>query len=341
MRFPASLLGLALVALAGCGTPQPVGQRVPDPVASAAVAPFDSAAFNFLVVGDWGRNGFFNQSDVARGMGRVGDQIQSRFTISTGDNFYLDGVTSLEDPKWERSYEAIYTAPSLQSRWYVTLGNHDWLGDVPAQIEYTRQSDRWHLPAQYYSETIPLDDGTEVLFVFIDTTPLAYPEDYKRRFSDTGVWNPEQQLKWIEQTLAASDAPWKIVVGHHPIYVGSIRYSDNLRLVESLVPIFERTGVQMYVAGHDHNLQHHRPEGSPIDYFVSGAGSLTREVIETPNTLFALRIPGFMAFSMSATSSEVQAYDENGQLVYRAEVPLKRGRRVPLPFGLGRRGNTD
>ena len=336
MRLPVSLLALGLAALAGCGTPQPVGQRVPDPVASAAVAPFDSAAFNFLVVGDWGRNGFFNQSDVAEGMGRVGDQIQSRFTISTGDNFYLDGVTSLDDPKWERSYEAIYTAPSLQSRWYVTLGNHDWLGDVPAQIEYTQRSDRWHLPAQYYSETIPLDDGTEVLFVFIDTTPLAYPQDYKRRFSDTGVWDPEEQLDWIEETLAESDAPWKIVVGHHPIYVGSIRYSDNERLVESLVPIFERTGVQMYLAGHDHNLQHHRPEGSPIDYFVSGAGSLTREVIETPNTLFALRIPGFMAFSMSATAAEVQAYNEDGGLVYRAQVPLRRGRRVPLPFGLGR-----
>ena len=37
MRLPLSLLGLALVAAAGCGTPQPVGQRVPDPAASAAV----------------------------------------------------------------------------------------------------------------------------------------------------------------------------------------------------------------------------------------------------------------------------------------------------------------
>ncbi len=336
MRLSLLVVTLAAAALVGCGTPQPVGQRVPDAAASAGVVPFDSAAFNYLVIGDWGRNGFFNQAKVAQGMGRIGAAVQSRFTISTGDNFYLDGVTSTSDPKWERSFEDIYTAPSLQSRWYATLGNHDWMGSVPSQIEYTDQSERWYLPAQYYAETMAIDDDTDVLFVFIDTTPLAYPEEQKRRFSDSGEWDPERQLVWIEETLASSDAAWKIVVGHHPIYVGSIRYSDNLRLVESLVPIFERTGVQMYLAGHDHNLQHHRPEGSTIDYFVSGAGSLTREVVETPNTLFALRIPGFMAISMSGTRAEVQAYDEDGGVVYRAEVPLRRGDRVPLPFGLGR-----
>ena len=330
--FPALLAGL--LGLGGCGTPLPVGQRVPDPGASADLVAFDSSAFNFLVVGDWGRNGFFNQADVAEGMGQVGARVNSRFTISTGDNFYLAGVTSPEDVKWDRSFEAIYTAPSLQSRWYATLGNHDWMGNVPAQIAYTEGSERWYLPAQYYAETMEMGDGTEVLFVFLDTTPLATAEEQKRRFSDSGTWDPEAQLAWLDRTLAESDAPWKIVVGHHPIYVGSVRYSDNLRLVESLVPLLEKHGVQMYLAGHDHNLQHHRPEGSVVDYFVSGAGSLTREVVETPNTLFALRIPGFMAISMSRTAAEVRAYNERGQIVYRAAVPLRRGDRVPLPFGL-------
>ncbi|WP_420453879.1 purple acid phosphatase family protein [Rubrivirga sp.] len=337
--MPARLSALALVAalLAGCGTPQPVGQRVPDPVALAEAepAPFDSSAFNFLVVGDWGRNGFFNQAEVARAMGDVGEAVESRFTISTGDNFYLAGVTGVDDVKWTRSFEAIYTAPSLQSRWYSTLGNHDWQGDVPAQIAYTETSERWYLPAQYYSETLAIDDETRVQFVFLDTTPLAYPESYKARFSDTGDWDVEDQLTWLERTLENSDATWKIVVGHHPIYVGSVRYSDNERLVEQLVPVFERTGVNAYFAGHDHNLQHHRPDGSPIDYFVSGAGSLTREVVETPNTLFALRTPGFMAVSMTRTRMSVQAYDEDRQLVYTTVVPLRRGDRLDLPFGLG------
>ena len=63
--------------------------------------------------------------------------------------------------------------------------------------------------------------------------------------------------------MGESEAAWKIVAGHHPIYVGSTSYSDNQRLIDLLVPLFEAYGVQAYFAGHDHNLQHHRPEGSP------------------------------------------------------------------------------
>ena len=338
-----ALFASLVIALSACGAPPvPVGSRIPSYETDAdQPAPFDTTAFNFLVIGDWGRNGYFNQAQVAQGMGRFGDQIKSRFTISTGDNFYLSGVTGLDDPKWKRSYEDIYTAKSLQSRWYVTIGNHDWFGNVPAQILYTRRSPRWYLPGQYYATEMAFGDPaapegrTRVLFVFIDTTPLATAPEARARYSQTGVWNDDSQIAWLEQTLAGSDAPWKIVVGHHPIYVGSNRYSDNPRLVASLVPIFERTGVQAYVCGHDHNLQHHRPEGSPVDYFVSGAGSLTREVRLTDNTLFSFRTPGFMAVSMTRNQMAVQMLDEEGTLVYEANVPRTRGRRLPLPFGLG------
>ena len=338
LRLLAGLV--ALGTLAACGTPRPVGSRLPDFLdsetpAEALPAPFDTSAFNFLVVGDWGRNGFFNQAEVAEGMGRVGAAVGSRFTISTGDNFYTSGVTGLDDPKWRRSYEDIYTAPALRSRWYSTLGNHDWQGNVPAQIAYTATSDRWYMPSQYYAEEMAFGpDSTRVLFVFLDTSPLAYPPEYAERFSDSGVWDPEAQLAWLDETLAASDAPWKIVAGHHPIYVGSTSYSDNERLIETLVPIFERRGVQAYFAGHDHNLQHHRPAASSVDYFVSGAGSLIRQVVETPNTLFALGVPGFMAVSLTADVMEVHAHDEDGRLLYRADVPRRRGSRLPLPFGL-------
>ena len=345
MRFlPVAVL--AALLLAACSTPQPVGTRVPGYVfgtdtTAQEIVPIDSSTFNFMIVGDWGRNGFFNQSEVANGMGDVGARIGSRFTVSTGDNFYTAGVTSTEDPKWVRSFEAVYTAPALQSRWYSVLGNHDWMGDVPAQIQYSQQSDRWYMPAQYYAETMTLDDATDerpatrILMVFLDTTPLATSADRRDRFSDSGVWDVDDQMAWFERTLAGSDADWKLVFGHHPIYVGSTSYSDNATLIERLVPLLNRYGVQAYICGHDHNLQHHRPPGSPVDYFVSGAGSLTREVIQTPNTLFAYRSPGFMAASLTRDHMIMRSFSESGQYLYSADVPRARGPRVPLPFGLG------
>ena len=326
-------LGAALLVAAhalgcGAGVPPAVGTRVEAltgvskaPFAQPIAEAFAPEAMNFLIVGDWGRNGFFNQRDVAVSMGVIGEEIGSRFTISTGDNFYIAGVQTTEDTKWDRSYENIYTAPSLQSRWYVTLGNHDWQGDYVAQIDYTSVSPRWYLPARYYTETLAVDDTTEALFVYLDTTPISEREPNARKYERTEDWDPDAQLAWLDATLAASRAQWKIVVGHHPIYVGSVRYEDNPRLIEDLVPIFERHGVQAYFAGHDHNLQHHRPEGSPVDYFVSGAGSLTRGVVQTPNTLFALRVSGFMAASLTPQALYVHAHDEDGALVYAANVP--------------------
>lgn len=316
MRRLALLLLALLTVSAGCLSQQEglTGDAQPDP--------FSPEALNFLVVGDWGRNGFFNQREVGEQMGRTGEAIDSRFVVSTGDNFYSAGVTSTTDPKWRLSFENIYTAPVLQRPWYVTLGNHDWQGDVAAQVAYTRISARWTLPSYYFTVEQAVDDTTRALLVFLDTTPLADPErEYLYPMSEQ--WDRSDQLRWLDSTLAASDAAWKLVFGHHPVYVASSRYEDNPYLISDLVPILERHGVQAYIAGHDHNLQHLLPEGSAIHYFVSGAGSLTRAVdAEDADALFALRVPGFMALSLTPQQLFVQAIDEHGHVFYFANVPV-------------------
>jgi tartrate-resistant acid phosphatase type 5 len=325
---PLALLLLALLTVsAGC-----LSSHQEELAADDQPEPFSAEALNFLIVGDWGRNGFFNQREVAEQMGRTGEEVDSRFTISTGDNFYSSGVTSVTDPKWERSFEDIYTAPVLQRPWYVVLGNHDWQGDVEAQVAYTRLSSRWTMPSFYFSVEQAVDDSTRALFAFLDTTPLADP-DREYLYPMSALWDRSAQLRWLDSTLAASTAQWKIVVGHHPVYVASSKYEDNPYLVSDLVPIMERHGVQAYFAGHDHNLQHLRPEGSPIEYFVSGAGSLTRAVdAEDPDALFALRVPGFMAVSLTARQMFVQAIDEHGHLYYFANVSVgERGGAGPAP----------
>jgi len=37
----------------------------------------------------------------------------------------------------------VYTAPSLQKRWYAVEGNHDHKGNVSAEVDYTKLSKRW------------------------------------------------------------------------------------------------------------------------------------------------------------------------------------------------------
>ncbi|HSK12363.1 MAG TPA: metallophosphoesterase, partial [Phnomibacter sp.] len=97
---------------------------------------------NFLVIGDWGRNGEDHQKLVAAQMGRTATQVKADFIVSTGDNFYPSGVISEHDPLFFFSFENIYTDFSLQWDWYVTLGNHDYKSDPDAQVRYTNISRR-------------------------------------------------------------------------------------------------------------------------------------------------------------------------------------------------------
>ena len=50
----------------------------------------------------------------------------------------LTQCTSLQE-----TFERVYNASSLHNPWYFVAGNHDWNGNVSAEIEYTNVSKRW------------------------------------------------------------------------------------------------------------------------------------------------------------------------------------------------------
>ena len=88
--------------------------------------------FTFFVLGDWGVKGKANQVPVAKEMIRQSKLNNLSFITTVGDNFYDNGVTSLDDEHWKLSYEDVYQEPTKKYPWYVTLGNHDYRGNVEA-----------------------------------------------------------------------------------------------------------------------------------------------------------------------------------------------------------------
>ena len=275
---------------------------------------------NFLVCGDWGREGQPEQRAVAEQMGTAATAIGAKFVISVGDNFYDHGVKSVHDLQWLTSFETVYTAASLQVPWHAILGNHDYHGSCEAQIDYSQTSKRWTMPARYFKRTEKIDATSSVEFFFLDTTPMAQASDDKA-VSPEQLKNQDiaRQLTWLESALAASTAPWKIIVAHHPIYSGGV-HGHTPYIIAHVLPLLEKYGVQAYFNGHDHDLQH--LQAGNLNLFCSGAGSKVRASKATQHTKFQKGgTPGFVTVALAAEKLEVRMLDATGQMLYCASVP--------------------
>jgi tartrate-resistant acid phosphatase type 5 len=277
-------------------------------------------ALNFAIIGDWGRRGRPDQVEVAQQMAIACQKAGASFVVSVGDNFYEDGVASVDDPHWQQSFERVYAAAPLQVPWYVILGNHDYHVDPTPQLDYGQTHPRWIMPARYYSQLHPLDAATNAEFFYIDTSPmiLEYKLDPKM-MTHVATQDVDKQLKWLDDSLAASRAPWKIVIGHHPIYSAGFGHGSQDEMIRLVLPILQRHQVQAYFCGHDHDLQH--LNAGNVSLFISGGGSEHRPVGELPETQFGLGVSGFAMASLRADDLQVRFIDNKGDTLHGATVP--------------------
>ena len=285
--------------------------------------------FSFLVMGDFGRFGQYHQKEVATQMGKAAVTIDAEFVISVGDNFYPNGVQSTQDHQWISSYEDIYTNMSLHNDWYVALGNHDYNGNIQAQIDYSKVSRRWHMPDNYYKETFELEDGSKMLLVIMDTNPFidGYYEKGEAKHANIVAQDTVAQKKWLIESLDTKDPAikWKIVVGHHPLYSGGKRKSnpDTLGFEKKFAALFDKYKVDAYLCGHEHDLQVIKPKGRYTTQFLSGAASEVRPSGNREGTLFATESAGFMAFTITDKAMLVQVVDQTGKILYTTELTKK------------------
>ena len=286
-------------------------------------------SLNLLVIGDWGRAGEYRQREVAGQMGKAAHTVDVDFIVSTGDNFYPSGVGSVDDPLWKRSFEDIYTAFSLQEEWYPVLGNHDYGGSAQAQLEYSRVSRRWRLPARYHSFERTLEDGNSALFVFLDTNP--FEKKYHREEQDSffhanlviGSADSLAQKKWLLDVLQKSKARWKIVFGHHPLYSAGKRKGLTGDVSASLLPVLLQGGANIYVAGHEHHLEHDVLEGR-LHHFISGAGSEVRPVSNNSLTRYVAAEHGFLSLSINSEAVLCRFVNDSGRIVYESRIASER-----------------
>ena len=314
------LLAGAWLLTACNGTPSTSKSTATD--TAARLTAIDEDNFNFIVANDLGRNGYYDQKPIAESMGELAEEIDIEFVAAAGDVHHFEGVASVSDPLWMTNYELIYSHPELMLDWYPVLGNHEYRGNTQAVIDYSDVSRRWVMPDRYYTKSFEVGDSSTLRIVWIDTTPLIdkYHKEAEESYRDVAAQSIDEQLRWIDSTLAQADETWTIVIGHHPIYADTDKDDEEREnLQERVDTILRKYDVDMYIGGHIHNFQHIRVPGSDIDYVVNTSGSLSREVAPIDGTVFCSSATGFSVVSASDSTLTLYMLDKERHVLHTVE----------------------
>jgi hypothetical protein len=276
----------------------------------------------FVAIGDSGK-GNDTQYKVSRAMETVcAARGGCAFGVMLGDNIYPSGVPGPQDPQFQDKFEKPYA--NLPFAFYVVLGNHDYGRDgagtdLPRgqhEVDYSRYSQKWRMPAAYYRVT----EGP-VEFFGLDTNSI---------FLNWG--NRRDQERDVPAWIGASRAPWKIAFGHHPYRSngphGNAGKYDNIPLDSILVAgekiktFVERHlcgKVDVYLAGHDHSLQD-LGKHCGTEFLVSGGGASNTDLPGSGPSLFGQARPGFLLLEATDRTLTVAFHDEAGTKLHERTI---------------------
>ncbi|AKJ05584.1 uncharacterized protein (TIGR03382 family) [Archangium gephyra] len=262
---------------------------------------------HFTAVGDFGMNNA-DQRAVANAMLARKPEL----FLMLGDNAYESGT--------EAEFQSnlfVPMAPLLAQVPSVAVpGNHEYVTNR-AQPYF----DNLYLPTSptggehYYSF-----DWGHVHFVGLDANCAMGMASQDR-------CSLAAQRKWLEQDLAASDAPWKVVFLHYPPWSSGEHGSQPL-IHREFTPLFEKYGVDLVLTGHDHHYERTYPmKGSAVGrsgeqnptYLVVGGGGASLRPFETSKPSWTAvrndRDHGYLDVKVEEGTLTAQVLTPSGQMI--------------------------
>lgn len=289
-------------------------------VGNESVAPADSdlsfrtapgsGPFRFLALGDSGGNtpqqfALRNQMLLEQG---------AALAIHTGDIAYPFG----SHQTYESYYLQVYRDLMKQIPFYPVAGNHDveldggapYLAIHDLPVLGVPDADR----KRYYSF-----DWGDVHFVSLDSNLM--PDAVRGR----------RMLDWLNADLQATRKQWKIVCWHHTPYDGARGHEPEARLArEMFVPVIERHGVQLVLAGHSHIYERSHPllrgervtgAGPGVEGIVyvttGGAGGGLHPLTVSPQAAVSESADHYLRVEVDRTRLTVRAMGVGGREVDR------------------------
>ena len=252
-------------------------------------APADDSPFTFLLWSD-SRTGTKVAAAIARQM--INLAPEASFALHAGD-FVIDG--NRED-RWEKEWWVPMRDLLLHCPIYPTMGNHE------------------EDSAFYYRYFSSLGgNGVNYSFDWGDAHFVVCKIDE----------GDSEQLAWLEEDLADNRNAGFTVVCHHeppfsstPSDTGGIQY-----LQDSVVPLFEKYGVDLVIGGDIHSYQHHFRNN--VHYLTSAGGGEKPLDFGLPlaeMTLTMLKSYNFSRCRLEHNRMSVTTYNEAGEIIDSFEI---------------------
>ncbi|MBI4081835.1 MAG: metallophosphoesterase [Candidatus Lambdaproteobacteria bacterium] len=298
------------------------GPRLTPRGALRQTLPAPPEGLRFFVLSDTG-TGADAQYTVAALMERRARRRPVDALLLLGDNFYMQGVSGVGDAQWLAKIIAPYSQGSLAPvPIFPVFGNHDYKGNLQAQLDFGLHSSKWRLPHRFYARTF---GGLLKLIAFDSNfTDLRFDPD-------RGAF--DFLLRELENREGAR---WVAVMAHHPVRSASrkgSRYSGGA--YGWLLRPFLCGKAHVYLSGHAHHLEHRRVGACPTHFFISGGGGdETHPVHPDPEALYLHAGHGFLELEVTPQALVARFIEESGAEAYVARIE-----RTAFPGGDPDRGS--
>lgn len=217
-----------------------------NPAPGALALPVNQGSIRFAVIGDSGRGDRWQQ-EVADQMVAWRARFPFTFVLMLGDNIYGTSTPHDYELKFERPYKALLDAGVV---FRAAIGNHDDSAEIHYE-PFNMEGQRYYTFRENERRLSGLTGAGARFFVL-----------------DSRSFDP-RQLDWLRDQLAESGTAWKICYFHHPLYSDGKYHGPDLDLRSTLVPLFQKYGVNVVFSGHEHVYERLKPQND-IDYFVLG-----------------------------------------------------------------------
>jgi hypothetical protein len=293
----------------------------------AAGSPSNPAAADLLMIGDWGDDvDQVAQSKVASAMRRYAREngLHTQALFLLGDNWYGDLTGGAHSSRWQAQFEQMYPADAFHCPAYAVLGNHDYQrwpdSKLDAELEYARiGKTRWTMPSLWYRFEFPRKHPLITFLALDSNMPFLDGSASKGRWFTMTPQQQAEQLVWLEAELQRPrTTPFLSVIAHHPVYSDG-PHGDHPVLIRDWDPLFRQHNVDLYLAGHDHDLQHLEFEGHPTSFFLSGGGGAdlyNLKIEPSQRGPYAAKVYGFSHLSVTSRQMTLRHVDSDGRILH-------------------------